>query len=271
MSYGHVLATIFLVVYCIAVHGELTCKGVEYSYNVAGLYSFSTAQPIDVCHGGSTTTGNTTFGYGYWYYCSADGDVWLATYATPDCSGTPASQQEMANYYAAYASLGFTMTAYCNLPACEYVTVKSSVSVITDCEADTDPLSSYSSVAMVANHCSELDTATAAAFPDYSTGGGVNFQCSNGVGVLAYYSDAECSGDPTTTQTIDSSASFTCEQGLGAGVSYAVSIECGTATFAGLLNDQNSDNANPVQSGACHVCLLHVYFSVIAVLSIILV
>eukprot|EP00484_Ammonia_sp_Unknown_P016079 CAMPEP_0197054564 /NCGR_PEP_ID=MMETSP1384-20130603/44290_1 /TAXON_ID=29189 /ORGANISM="Ammonia sp." /LENGTH=260 /DNA_ID=CAMNT_0042487787 /DNA_START=30 /DNA_END=812 /DNA_ORIENTATION=+ len=233
-----------------------TCKAVEWT-SISGTYSLTTTFPIDVCYSGSTsaTDGQGTtysYAYSYWWYCTANGDVWIATYSTEDCSGLPSTQTaadlSALTYYSSY-------TAYCSLPACDYVTLSTSAAGTTDCSnPGASTFSVYSSTPMISGYCNQLTSSAS-----YS------YTCSAGNALYNIYSTADCSGD-ATSYTYDLSADVSCDQStVGTSYSAAVQLECGSAHFAGLLNEQNSDGSNPVASHAYRV--FGVYAFALAVLA----
>ena len=208
------IATILLL--GVSSAADLECSATKYSYVGVDLI-----YPNNVCYSSKSTAYGQTSEVSYQYICSG-GQPYLTTYSNTGCSGSPQSQQNIQDTYGAFS--GFEMENGCGKAPCDYVTIRSWVSVSTGCDtsnSDTSTFSGWSEVPYISNHCS------GAAISSYQ------YVCEKSNGTAAYeiYSgNTNCEGDPTTIYHYDLSASVTCDDSNGVGAaSVSITVDCGTA------------------------------------------
>mmetsp|Transcript_4652 Transcript_4652/g.4082 ORF Transcript_4652/g.4082 Transcript_4652/m.4082 type:complete len:262 (-) Transcript_4652:40-825(-) len=225
---------------------ELECRAVR--WQIAGLAEY--VQPLDVCYSVVSSIGGTTSSVSYWYYCSKrTGTAKIATYQNADCSGYPIAQ---ATAEQTYSIAGYTVDSACgtSLPECDYATIRS-YSAISDCDTDTsDDLEAWIEVPYIANYCMN------------TFAGSYQYTCdSSGGSAYELWSGQDCEGTAMTSLAYESSDySIDCDS-YSIGATSSIRVECGTANFAGLLNDDEADtstlNTTPT-SGVNHIAGVYI-------------
>eukprot|EP00484_Ammonia_sp_Unknown_P017180 CAMPEP_0197027436 /NCGR_PEP_ID=MMETSP1384-20130603/7339_1 /TAXON_ID=29189 /ORGANISM="Ammonia sp." /LENGTH=131 /DNA_ID=CAMNT_0042456275 /DNA_START=109 /DNA_END=501 /DNA_ORIENTATION=- len=123
-----------------SIKSQASCKAVEWE-----VYGLQFAFAMDVCFNTYSKVDGTEYTFSYWYRCES-GEPFVMSYSSADCAGHPTVQQPLSEYLEAVGETGADITAYCDLPACEYV----NVALVTCSE---DQITTLSSVPYIDGYC----------------------------------------------------------------------------------------------------------------------
>eukprot|EP00483_Globobulimina_turgida_P000642 UN00642 len=217
-------STVAVVILFVATSATLDCKGVEITVS-----TLTTAIPMDVCYSVTATLDTNgdgvaeTTGVSFWYFCDHNNEAVMAAYGEPDCQGAMTGGK--SQLVQALQVPTATVNAYCDLPACPYVTVNTLTTMNLDCDdPSTTDISASSGVAFVADYCNEVSV--------YSS---TRWTCTGTEGRQETFLNGDCSGNATIA-LYDIAVDVSCDQTGSVSGSAALDLTCGTAAFHGDAN-----------------------------------
>eukprot|EP01083_Nonionella_stella_P089811 250761_1 len=189
------LSSLLLVV----AHAVLDCKAIELLSPTNSL----TVLPMDFC----TTVTSDGVDSSFWYHCDDSGNVVVSSYQTANCEGS-ATTAELSGVYS-----DFTVTAYCDKPACEVVISETMMKPSCDAEATTTTATS-----IIAGFCTGQSSTS------------VKYTCDGDNVVVTTYSEAS---DCTGTSSVVSYAAGVIDCMSAGSMAMATKFTCSTASFTG--------------------------------------